>query len=67
MKQGVTQAQGAQGMAQMAQQLNAANYGQAQSAANRTSLTGLPLRRLTRAPSRRRSTPTSWRARDWPI
>ena len=32
-QQGVTQAQGAQGMAQMAQQLNAANFGQAQSAA----------------------------------
>ena len=32
-QQGVTQAQGAQGMAQMAQQLNAANFGQAQAAA----------------------------------
>ena len=32
-QQAVTQAQGAQGMAQMAQQLNAANFGQAQSAA----------------------------------
>jgi hypothetical protein len=32
-QQGITQAQGAQGMAQMAQQLNAANFGQAQSAA----------------------------------
>jgi len=32
-QQGVTQAQGAQGMAQMAAQLNQANYGQAQTAA----------------------------------
>ena len=40
-QQGVTQAQGAQGMAQMAAQLNQANYGQAQSAAQSDIATNL--------------------------
>jgi hypothetical protein len=40
-QQGVTQAQGAQGMAQMAAQLNQANFGQAQSAAQSDIATNL--------------------------
>jgi hypothetical protein len=40
-QQGVTQAQGAQGMAQMAAQLNQANYGQAQTAAQSDIATNL--------------------------
>jgi hypothetical protein len=40
-QQGVTQAQGAQGMAQMAQQLNQANYSQAQTAAQSDIATNL--------------------------
>jgi hypothetical protein len=40
-RQGVTQAQGAQGMAQMAAQLNQANYGQAQGAAQQDIATNL--------------------------
>jgi len=48
-QQGVTQAQGAQGMAQMAAQLNQANYGQAQGAAQQDIATNLTAQQLNQA------------------
>ena len=48
-QQGVTQAQGAQNMAQMAAQLNQANYGQAQSAAQQDIATNLQAQEANQA------------------